>query len=224
MNTSRDPGFDPRIAAWLEDDPAIAPARVLETVLAAIPSVSQQRVAPGFPWRYRQMTASIRLVAGLAAALAIAIGAWLVLGGPRGSSVGASASPSSSSVPGGSLAGTSWIANVTASDLPQGAQPMPFGTWTMNFNSGAPGTPSVMLFLAPGGGGVSYPMTYVGSDEIALGPDFSCAQDEAKPIPSGESTYGFTVTGTTLTLRLVSNDPCAARVAKLTAHPWIKAP
>ena len=32
-----EPGFDPRIADWLEDDPTMRPDQVLETVLAAVP-------------------------------------------------------------------------------------------------------------------------------------------------------------------------------------------
>jgi hypothetical protein len=42
MNTTN-PYFDDRIADWLEDDPTVAPAQVLDTVLAAVPSISQRR-------------------------------------------------------------------------------------------------------------------------------------------------------------------------------------
>jgi hypothetical protein len=41
--------FDDRIADWLEDDPVHAPAQLLETVLAAVPSVPQRRT--GSAWR-----------------------------------------------------------------------------------------------------------------------------------------------------------------------------
>lgn len=40
--------FDDRIAEWLEDDPTIAPGLVLETVLAAVPSISQRRARGPF--------------------------------------------------------------------------------------------------------------------------------------------------------------------------------
>jgi hypothetical protein len=43
MRSVPDPGFDQRIADWLEEDPDSAPAAVLETVAAAIPSISQRR-------------------------------------------------------------------------------------------------------------------------------------------------------------------------------------
>jgi len=44
MSTSyrRDPGFDARIADWLEDDLDRAPARILQTVLTAAPSIPQR--------------------------------------------------------------------------------------------------------------------------------------------------------------------------------------
>ena len=38
-----DPAFDPRIADWLEADPDRAPREVLDTVLAALPSIPQRR-------------------------------------------------------------------------------------------------------------------------------------------------------------------------------------
>src|SRR5690242_4466807 len=44
MRSVPDPGFDQRIADWLEEDPDRAPATVLETVNAAVPSISQRRV------------------------------------------------------------------------------------------------------------------------------------------------------------------------------------
>jgi hypothetical protein len=35
--------FDNRLADWLEDDPVVAPPQLLETVLAAMPSIPQRR-------------------------------------------------------------------------------------------------------------------------------------------------------------------------------------
>ena len=43
MNRSTELDFDQRIADWLEDDPNLAPSQVLETVLAAYPSIPQRR-------------------------------------------------------------------------------------------------------------------------------------------------------------------------------------
>ena len=70
MNQHADPAFDPRIAEWLEDVPSRAPAQVLETVLAAFPSIPQRRsVLPG-----------TRLPVSRFALLAAAIVALAVLG------------------------------------------------------------------------------------------------------------------------------------------------
>jgi dipeptidyl aminopeptidase/acylaminoacyl peptidase len=68
MTGQRDPGFDPRVADWLEADPDRAPSQVLETVMAALPSIPQRR-ALRVPWRSPQMT---RFAIGVAAAAVIA--------------------------------------------------------------------------------------------------------------------------------------------------------
>jgi hypothetical protein len=62
--------FDDRIAAWLEDDPVHAPAQLLETVVAAMPSVPQRRA--GAAWRPAGFPRWWQLVA--TAALVVAIG------------------------------------------------------------------------------------------------------------------------------------------------------
>lgn len=62
MNRPNDPIFDSRIADWLEDDPDHAPGLVLETVVAAVPSIPQ-RHALRLPWRFPSMPISMRLVA-----------------------------------------------------------------------------------------------------------------------------------------------------------------
>lgn len=59
-----DPLFDPRLAEWLEADPNRAPAQVLETVLAAVPSISQRRTLQ-LPWG----PVRPRLIGGAAVAL-----------------------------------------------------------------------------------------------------------------------------------------------------------
>jgi hypothetical protein len=46
MTGQLDPMFDDRVADWLEEDPDRAPAELLQTVLAAMPSIPQRR-----PWR-----------------------------------------------------------------------------------------------------------------------------------------------------------------------------
>ena len=71
--------FDDRIAEWLEDDPTDAPPQVLETVLAAMPQISQRRSAPLALPRFM---ASRRFAAAMAvlaiAALLLAVGAVVV--------------------------------------------------------------------------------------------------------------------------------------------------
>ena len=62
---SPSPEFDPRIADWLESDPDDAPGRILETVLAAFPSIPQRR-ASRVPWRSLPMSAPSRLAAAAA--------------------------------------------------------------------------------------------------------------------------------------------------------------
>ena len=53
--TYPDPGFEPRVADWLEADPDLAPAAVLSTVLAAVPSIPQRR-ASRVSWRFPSMS------------------------------------------------------------------------------------------------------------------------------------------------------------------------
>lgn len=62
--------FDNRIADWLEEDPVSAPAQLLETVLAAVPSVPQRRA--GAAWRPAALPRWWQLAA--AAALVVVLG------------------------------------------------------------------------------------------------------------------------------------------------------
>jgi len=78
-----DPDFDPRIADWLEDDPDRAPDAVLETVIAALPSIPQRRVR--VPWRFQSM---IRF-AQLGTVAAIVVVAGLIILRPGTTNIGA---------------------------------------------------------------------------------------------------------------------------------------
>jgi hypothetical protein len=64
--------FDGRIADWLEDDPTQAPPQVLDTILAALPQISQRRSAP---WALPRLVTTRRF--GVALAL-LALGALLL--------------------------------------------------------------------------------------------------------------------------------------------------
>jgi len=78
--------FDQRVADWLEDDPNVAPSLVLDTVLAALPSVGQRR-AP-MPWagvRWLPASRFGRAGALVAAVLLLILGLLSVsiIGSPR---------------------------------------------------------------------------------------------------------------------------------------------
>jgi hypothetical protein len=78
--------FDDRIADWLEEDPTQAPRQLLDTVLAAMPQISQRRSAP---WALPRLAPARRLWVGLAvlvvAGLLLAV-STLVVGPPPGPS------------------------------------------------------------------------------------------------------------------------------------------
>jgi hypothetical protein len=106
-----DPGFDPRIAEWLETDPDRAPGEVLDTILAALPSVAQRRAFRG-SWRFPEMFTPSRV------ALAAVIGVLLV-GGAFLASTRPSDQPSVGATPSPSVVATpSPVAQVDYSDLP----------------------------------------------------------------------------------------------------------
>jgi len=86
------PDFDPRVADWLEGDPDGAPEQVLQTVLAAFPSIPQ-RHASSVPWRSTQMN---RYSLGMAAAVSVVLigGALLLLKPSQGTIGGPSPAPS----------------------------------------------------------------------------------------------------------------------------------
>ena len=76
-----DPGFDPRVADWIEEGPYSAPGQVLATVLAAVPSVPQGRTVR-LPRRLGPMTRLPNLAATAAVLAVIAIVGSLTIG-PR---------------------------------------------------------------------------------------------------------------------------------------------
>lgn len=90
-----------RLADWLEDGPADAPDQILETILAAFPSIPQRRAVVRVPWRTSSMNGHVRALAGIAAVVAIAVGALILRPGSSSSGIGAgqSASRSPSSAP-----------------------------------------------------------------------------------------------------------------------------
>ena len=80
MTPVSDPGFDLRIAKWLEADPVIAPPDLLRTVESALPSIPQRRVVR-LPRRLPTMN-RFALIAATVALLALA-GVGLLTAGSR---------------------------------------------------------------------------------------------------------------------------------------------
>jgi hypothetical protein len=99
MNRSNDPLFDSRIADWLEDDPNRAPGQVLDTILAAVPSISQRRRLR-VPWRFPPMPTLPRATAvGSAVVALILVTAGLYVVGPGQPTDSAGPSPTRTTPP-----------------------------------------------------------------------------------------------------------------------------
>ena len=93
MNRTREL-FDDRIADWLENDPLKAPPQLLETVLAAVPSVPQRRA--GLAWQPAALPRVWQLAAAVVLVLALSFMALQVLNPPT---VAPSQSPQATSIP-----------------------------------------------------------------------------------------------------------------------------
>ena len=77
MTRLTDPGFDPRIADWLEADPNVAPPDLLMVVESALPSIPQRR-AWSLPWRFPPMNRFAVLAAVVALAAVAGLGVLAV--------------------------------------------------------------------------------------------------------------------------------------------------
>jgi WD40 repeat protein len=91
-----DPAFDDRVADWLEGDPDDAPGQILETVMAALPSIPQRR-AMRLPRRPLIMNrfAYLAAAATLAIIAVIGVGAGGLLNSPAPTIVASLPPPSS---------------------------------------------------------------------------------------------------------------------------------
>lgn len=92
------PPFEDRLNDWIEDGPTAAPSPLLDTVLAAFPSIPQRRGAWRFAWRTSPMSGFPRLLAVLAIAVGLGAAAILVTRGPGSTGVGGPGSPSPAAV------------------------------------------------------------------------------------------------------------------------------
>jgi hypothetical protein len=90
MSRHPDPGFDPRIADWLEDDPDTAPPDLLRTVEGALSSIPQRR-SLWTPWRSAPMNRVV-LVAATAILVGV-LGLGALAAGSRQPTPGPSAPP-----------------------------------------------------------------------------------------------------------------------------------
>jgi hypothetical protein len=86
MSRQPDPGFDHRIADWLEADPDHAPAEVLRTVESALPSIPQLRTLR-LPWTNLPANRLVILGASVALLAALGVGAWTVGSRPKAPAV-----------------------------------------------------------------------------------------------------------------------------------------
>ena len=105
---NRGPTFEQLLADWLEEGPADAPDQILETVVAAVPSIPQRRAMRRVARANRIFHGRVRALAGIAAVIAIAVGALLnvpqlasnrIGGEPSASPAAPSKSPSPSATP-----------------------------------------------------------------------------------------------------------------------------
>jgi hypothetical protein len=89
--------FDDRLQDWLEDGPTDAPHQVLDTVFAAVPSISQRRASWRLPWTISPVIGFARVLAGIAITVGLGSALFLILR-PTPGSVGDQGSPSPAAV------------------------------------------------------------------------------------------------------------------------------
>lgn len=163
--------FERRLSDWLEDGPADAPDQILETILAAVPSIPQRRAAVRVPWRYLPMNGYTRALAGVAAVVAIALGALLIVprlqpgnvGGPSGPTPPASPpapSPTATPLPSPTpLDPATWQAFASTRHGYRTTYPTDWtvkratAPWPAGTDAAAPPDPMLDVFTGPDGAG-----------------------------------------------------------------------
>jgi Protein of unknown function (DUF4232) len=80
--------FEDQLDDFLEDGPTDAPRQLLDTILAAVPSIPQRRGAWRIPWRTSPMTGFARLLGGIAIVVGLGSVALLVVTRPAPGGVG----------------------------------------------------------------------------------------------------------------------------------------
>jgi hypothetical protein len=157
MSTDRD--VTGIVRSWLEDGATSLPERVLDDVLAQVPTTPQRR--PSWPaWRFHSMSSPFRIALVAAAIGALALVSIDVL--PRSPDIGAAPAPSSSPSPSPALLegyGPSLAAGTYR-------QPLGTGTWTVTVPEGWEEFYGILWADVDG---VSTPPTAGGPGEVALG-------------------------------------------------------
>jgi hypothetical protein len=91
------PSFDDLLSEWLEDGPVSAPAPILETVGAALPSIPQRRRLLRLPWALGPQARLAQVAAATVLVVAVGVlGFALLPGGQPGPGPSPSAEPSPS--------------------------------------------------------------------------------------------------------------------------------
>lgn len=76
--------FEHRLGDWLEEGPARAPEAILDTVLAAVPSIAQRRRWPVIGPRRVQLTVRLRIALAVAAVVVVAVAGSRLFASPGG--------------------------------------------------------------------------------------------------------------------------------------------
>jgi Tol biopolymer transport system component len=205
MTRPTDPLFDQRIADWLEDDPRRAPGRVLDAVLAALPSIPQRREVR-MPWGFRGTPMLTRLAAAAVIGVLVVGGAFYViqrggpalLGGPS-PTPGLSAGPSESASP--SAGPTRSAAPSTLpvpSPTPRPAAVIAYINWVDRTGAPMAGTSRVWIVGTDGTGAHElFPGGTGDQSDVAWSPDGTRLVYSTRPGPGqlGDTTlYGLYMT------------------------------
>ena len=198
MTRTVDPGFDPRIADWLENDPGRAPAQVMEVVGAALPSLPQRRI-----WRPSWRTVSVSRIGWAAAGLAAAVIVIAVVALMR---------PGVTAPVGGGTATPNPSTTQSPSSTPSPTPTATLGSFLSPANIGrvlAPGTYQVSGFAVP------FDVSFANSWTLEEFTDNNIQFRRASTIPGRTSSHILLITE----MSKVYPDPCHADAGPTPVDP-----